>query len=598
MDQQANAASALPLDEEFPIYRIAVSMSGAISAGAYTAGVFDFLIQALAELEYARRDPKHPDHGDVPKHYIPKIVALTGASAGGICTAVGTVGLGFGLKFDHDETVSSKRRPMRLNTYDLQATRIEGVLPGMYNAWVLRPRMVADKPPFLLSTEDVPNVWTPKKTLRSALNTLILDEIAKESLEPPSPPAPITQAPPYDFLFDQVHLYLTVTNLAGIQYDIYGGNPGQQFASVPYHMVNHADRVHYKIAGLGVGTNSPPGWADVDNGRALDVKDLPGVDGPSPGWRSVGQSALATSAFPVGLSARVLDDTLDDYKGIWFPAPDFDGAEIVPTFPQSYKDAKPPVRFGNVDGGVINNDPFDFARFAILEKWRDDYAANPREPAKADRSVIMISPFPEGKTVGDYAAPDTMLIKIVKLLAPTLLSQVRFKVDELAAAVDPTVASRWMIAPRRYDGDKPSSNYIACGALGGFGGFLDQKFREHDYMLGRRNCQAFLRWWTLSKFTEKAGLPVIPLVGSAKAPVDQLPWPKMTQADLAELMLHVRKRGDAVIPALLRQVLPCVVACLLSPLAKFVWHWKGVGAVRKAIVGNLAARGQLEPTGP
>ena len=30
--------------------------------------------------------------------------------------------------------------------------------------------------------------------------------------------------------------------------------------------------------------------------------------------------------------------------------------------------------------------------------------------------------------------------------------------------------------------------------LGGFGGFLHESFRHHDYLLGRRNAQAFLRW--------------------------------------------------------------------------------------------------------
>ena len=30
--------------------------------------------------------------------------------------------------------------------------------------------------------------------------------------------------------------------------------------------------------------------------------------------------------------------------------------------------------------------------------------------------------------------------------------------------------------------------------MNGFGGFLHHSFRRHDYLLGRRNAQAFLRW--------------------------------------------------------------------------------------------------------
>ncbi len=34
---------------------------------------------------------------------------------------------------------------------------------------------------------------------------------------------------------------------------------------------------------------------------------------------------------------------------------------------------------------------------------------------------------------------------------------------------------------------------LQCAALGAFGGFFEREFRAHDYILGRRNCQKFLR---------------------------------------------------------------------------------------------------------
>ncbi len=34
---------------------------------------------------------------------------------------------------------------------------------------------------------------------------------------------------------------------------------------------------------------------------------------------------------------------------------------------------------------------------------------------------------------------------------------------------------------------------MASAILGGFGGFLSENFRKHDFQLGRRNCQAFLQ---------------------------------------------------------------------------------------------------------
>ena len=104
---------------------------------------------------------------------------------------------------------------------------------------------------------------------------------------------------------------------------------------------------------------------------------------------------------------------------------------------------------------------------------------------------------------------------------------------------------------------------IACGLLGGFGGFLDEKFRAHDFQLGRRNCQAFLR--------RTFGLPVqnpigaamkgqldfqieadpenqlpqrytiIPLVGAAADEVPLPNWPRMSQKDLDEVLQRIAR---------------------------------------------------------
>ena len=59
-------------------FEIGLVMAGAVSAGAYTAGVLDFLIQALDQWHEGKRgdDPRCPRH-DV------SLKVLAGASAGG-----------------------------------------------------------------------------------------------------------------------------------------------------------------------------------------------------------------------------------------------------------------------------------------------------------------------------------------------------------------------------------------------------------------------------------------------------------------------------------------------------------------------------------
>src|SRR5215470_8826984 len=66
-------------------FLIGINMAGAVSAGAYTAGVLDFLIEAL-DGWYAAKAARQP----VPAHNV-SIEVFSGASAGGMCAAIASV---------------------------------------------------------------------------------------------------------------------------------------------------------------------------------------------------------------------------------------------------------------------------------------------------------------------------------------------------------------------------------------------------------------------------------------------------------------------------------------------------------------------------
>src|SRR5258708_33698059 len=83
-------------------FKISINMAGAISAGAYTAGVLDFLTEALDAWYAAKRAGQ-----DVPIHDI-SIEAFSGASAGGMCAAISAGPLA--------EKVLSLPRPTHNNT--------------------------------------------------------------------------------------------------------------------------------------------------------------------------------------------------------------------------------------------------------------------------------------------------------------------------------------------------------------------------------------------------------------------------------------------------------------------------------------------------
>ena len=74
-------------------FEVGIVMAGAISAGAYTAGVMDFIIEALDAYEEAKRAPGW----NGPTHDV-RITILSGASAGGTTAAIAALHTFHGLK--------------------------------------------------------------------------------------------------------------------------------------------------------------------------------------------------------------------------------------------------------------------------------------------------------------------------------------------------------------------------------------------------------------------------------------------------------------------------------------------------------------------
>src|SRR4051795_1965562 len=107
-----------------PTFEIGLVMAGAISAGAYTAGVIDFLIEALDEWEkakeFARQHPDNPKARECPMHEV-KIKVLTGSSAGGM-----TAGLAAGLLGMKYDSVTAQAPP------DQPATPVNN---NLYRSW-------------------------------------------------------------------------------------------------------------------------------------------------------------------------------------------------------------------------------------------------------------------------------------------------------------------------------------------------------------------------------------------------------------------------------------------------------------------------------
>ena len=94
-------------------FELGIVMAGAVSGGAYTAGVMDFLIEALDAWEKAKHDGE-----DVPSHGV-RIKVMTGTSAGAMNTALAAVM--FNEDFEHVREVPAPPGVAATNPFSVAA---------------------------------------------------------------------------------------------------------------------------------------------------------------------------------------------------------------------------------------------------------------------------------------------------------------------------------------------------------------------------------------------------------------------------------------------------------------------------------------------
>ncbi len=430
-------------------FEIGLVMAGAVSAGAYTAGVMDYLIETLEAWEDAKAAERNklksnPSYQtSIPLHDI-EIKVMTGASAGGMTTAIAAVELL--RRAQHPEKVKEK------NYRSL-----------MYQAWVEKIDITR-----LLQSNDL----AQSNSIKSLLDATAIDEIAYSVID-------VEKMPPWkpiSYIAPDLKLYLTLSNLRGLPYS-------------------------FKLQGE---TGFPYGMTDHSDYQFVEIKDWKSESESKAAWTKLRNAAIATGAFPVGLSSRLIKRDTNEYK----TRISKDGRDISGLLKLDTTENEP-YYFVAVDGGTLNNEPIELAR-SVWEKYteeekqemnsvksldivrvdRAEQEGKTKNP-KDDYALILIDPFPDLSDMGKNATDeDTDLLSIIGPIVGALRAQSLFKMEELLRAVDSD--GSYLVAPIRYDatGTK-AKNAIACGFMAGFGGFLAQEFRAHDYQLGRRNAQRF-----------------------------------------------------------------------------------------------------------
>jgi hypothetical protein len=489
-------------------FELGLCMAGAVSAGAYTAGVMDFLIEALQTWEDNRGKP------DVPNHRV-LLKAIGGASAGGMTGIIASSALNNPIT---PVTKADQDNIFKKNTDN-----------KFYQAWV--DQIQDDMFPLMLSNDDIES-----GKIYSLLNSTFIDKIGETSIR--------VKKDEYierKYIDNKLKLFTTLTNLEGFKYSTNFQGDGNQNE---YHLSHHADYATFQLNTTLAGYKND-GWMPLDFFK--DINTQVALD-----------AAKATGAFPIGLKSRKISREVKYVNDLEWNHP------LLKKFPVS----------GNtnglyealiIDGGTINNEPFQKVSSMISGIHHDEN--------KFSGTTLMIDPFPSYS--GEFDINKDGVSSIMGKSLGAMLNHLRSKPDVILKTIDSDDVSRFQIAPVRYQNKKriEGSKAIACGFLGGFGGFLHKEFRIHDFYLGRANCEHFLRKYFVvsettsnpifkqgyknsskSKFVNNEGKrQIIPIFKPADTemymPVFQngSKWPKRHKEDITRFKKQIRRRAGKMV---------------------------------------------------
>src|SRR5690606_1923970 len=387
----------------------------------------------------------HPDYDQsIPMHDV-EIDVISGASAGGI---TGTLSL-LSVLDVHHRFVNESNPKGKNNLF--------------YQSWVeMADNDKSETLTKLLSVDDLIKGKKPE----ALLNTDALEIIANNALK-------INKAVQYpDYISKSLDLVLTATNLRGINFKIDFSGLGEGSSSI---ITRHGGFFRYKVKNelfeRGVPDNENSLYYVLDLNESQDIQYLR-------------DATLSTAAFPIGLKSREVSISKKYIER--YPKYLFGTRKGITAVIDENEDV---YKFNSIDGGLINNEPFAIGLKILKEK-------NPG--IKDNHAVIMVDPFPNQDHETTEPVEQNM-VSVAKGMFKALRNQVMFNQDGILDALTTNNRTRFLIAPSRKENIngvwQRAFNNLASAPISGFGGFLDKSFRKHDFELGRKNCQAFLRYY-------------------------------------------------------------------------------------------------------
>jgi hypothetical protein len=448
-------------------FELGILFGGTVSAGAWSAGALDFLLEAL---EAWNVDPAH----------IVVIKSGVGTSGGAVCAAM----LGI---------LSSRVVPHI--TADQATLNANANATGnpLWDVWVNDFQISK-----LLSTGDLDlnqdvdagtgvrpgnppgGDGIPIQHTGSILNCQMIDEAANGLARFAETPGGV----PRPYFASPFRVTVTLANIRGIPFKIEGIATYNQYTGAAFF--EHDDIARFAF---------PNGAPLNDINKREDEFWL---DSSASGRGVVGYDVLAgyataSGSMPLGLVGRTLVRPAEHY---WYrpsvrAIPDAPGYEIayvdpdwieIPEVEQSgfYK-------FTAVDGGCFNNEPVSILHHDLAGL----VGRNPRSSSEANRAMLMIDPL-VGQP-GTIEASGRSLVRVAGSVVGMFVNGARYLTADLDLFRDEDVFSRFQLVPTRPEPGRVGEAALSGSLLGALAGWGARAFRVHDYMLGRANMQSYLK---------------------------------------------------------------------------------------------------------
>ena len=465
-------------DKQQNTFHLGLTMAGAVSAGCYTAGVMDYMFEVLDLWDRAKKGEVNGISDKlVPKNNV-VIDAMGGASAGGMTTIMTAL---YALKGKINPVKELPKNP--LGNFNL-----------LYDSWVH-----LDDDDNKLSFEKIWDVDDLKDDLISLFNSNIIDNIAKKAFKDIKDDFNFQEhikdhLPEY--ISKDLEILLSHALLRGIPLSVdFKTDVAKRVRKSPKHNTfEHFLVSHFKL----------------NNGKKIDEKKYMWLNPyQSDNAKKMILSTISTGAFPVGLAYREFGQQQfnDDYiksviKRIIYgdfskENPDIKDQIDLANFPKNFETI-------GIDGGAINNEPYREVVSILKGKHHK------KDSDHQNFGLIMIDPFPDNDDQKEnYKKPKGLLNVVPKILG-MLMNQSRVKRKEMIEQYS-TDYFKGVIYPSKHIVEngvykKKDKNPIASASFNAFGGFLDVRFRQHDFFLGRNNARNFLRYYCSMPYNKAEGI--------------------------------------------------------------------------------------------